>query len=53
MRQPAVKIGNFCRRELIKHGENMRLALGQTTFAQIIEIKADPMCCPMDWMNKT
>jgi hypothetical protein len=47
-----MKIRDLRRRRVIKHGENVGLALGQAAFAQIIEIKANPVGRPMNWMNK-
>ena len=52
MGKAAMKIGNFGGGGMLEQGENVRLALSQTAFAQIIEIKADPVGCPMNWMNK-
>ncbi len=48
-----MEVGHFRRRAMRKECQNVRFALRQSGFAQIIEIKPDPMCRPMNWMNKT
>jgi hypothetical protein len=51
--KPAMKIANFCRRGMGKARQDVRFTLRQSPFAQVIEIKPDPMCRTVDWMNKT
>ena len=48
-----MEIGNFRRRRMREHREDVRLALRQSALAQVIEIKADPVCRAVNWMNKT
>jgi len=48
-----MKVANFRLRGMGKERQNVRFTLRQSAFAQIIEIKPDPMCRTVNWMNKT
>jgi len=47
-----MQVRHLRRRGMRKQRQDMRFALGQPAFSQIIEIKPDPMCRPVNWMNK-
>ena len=53
MGKPAVEVSHFHRRGIRQHRKYVRFALRQSGLAQIIEIKSDPVCRAMNWMNKT
>src|SRR6266566_4476753 len=52
VREATMKIGNLRRRGMREECQNVRFALRQFSFAQVIEIEPEPMCRPVNWMNK-
>ena len=47
-----MKIANMRGRRIRKQRKDVRFALRQITLSQLIEIKSDAVCRPVNWMNK-
>lgn len=52
VRETPMEIGDAGWRRLSEKSEDMGFTLGQLILRQDIEIKADPVGGPMDWLNK-
>ena len=53
MSQPTMELGHIGRRGLGQKGKDVSFSLSQPFLPQIIEVKADPVCRPVNRMNKT
>ncbi len=52
VREATMEVGHSRRPGMRKQRQDVRFALRQSAFAQVIQVKTDPVCRPMNWMNK-
>jgi hypothetical protein len=50
--EAAMEIGHVRGRMMREERQNVRFSLSQSGFLQSIKVKADPVRCPVNWMNK-
>jgi hypothetical protein len=52
VREAAMEVGHFRGRAMRQQRQNVGFALRQPGFAQSIKVEADPVRCPVNWMNE-